>query len=158
MSVAVSVGIAVGANLGDPERAVRAAIARLDALPGTRLVRASKLYRTAPWGVAEQPDFVNAVALVETTLSPHALLAQLMEEERRAGRVRRERWGPRVLDLDLLFHGDTRLDEPSLKLPHPGIAERAFVLEPLAEIAPEWRHPVSGRTAGEMLAALAGTS
>lgn len=151
----VTAGIGIGANLGDPEAAVRAAIARLGALPRTRFVRASRPIRTEPYGVTDQPEFVNAVAIVETELSPRELLEALLEDERRAGRVRRERWGPRVLDLDLLWYGELVIDEPGLTLPHPGIAERTFVLEPLAEIASEWSHPVTGLGVHEMLSVLA---
>ncbi len=151
----VTAGIGIGANLGDPEQAVWDAIAWLRTLePGTRLVRASSPLWTAPWGKTDQPDFVNAVAIVETELPPRALLDVLLAKEASVGRVRTETWGPRVLDLDLLWWGDAVLDEAGITLPHPGIAERAFVLDPLAEIAPEWRHPRTGKTAAEMLVEL----
>jgi 2-amino-4-hydroxy-6-hydroxymethyldihydropteridine diphosphokinase len=146
--------IAIGANLGDPELAVRAAIDWLRHHPDWRLVRASRLRRTEPWGVVDQPEFVNAVALVDTSWPPREVLNALFEHERFAGRVRRTRWGPRELDLDLLWMDDVILDEPGLTLPHPRIPERPFVLEPLAEIAPEWRHPQTSMSAREMLDAL----
>ncbi len=144
--------IALGSNLGDSATLVREAMAALGRLPGTRLVAASGLYLTPPWGVTEQPPFVNAVAGVETTLAPKALLDALLETERAFGRVRGgERWGPRTLDLDLLLHGDRVLDEDGLTLPHPRLAERAFVLLPLAEIAPTLDIPGKG-TVADLLA------
>ena len=133
-----------------------AALPALAALPGTALLSHSRLYRTPAWGRTDQPDFVNAVAAVRTTLEPRALLAGLLAVERRFGRDRgaeTDRWGPRVLDLDLLLHGDAVLDEPGLALPHPRLHERAFVLVPLAEIAPALTVPGRGRVA-DLLAAV----
>lgn len=130
--------VGLGGNLGDPAAEVRKALAALDGLPATRMLRHSRLYRTAPWGVTAQPAFVNAVAELATRLEPRALLRQLLAIERRQGRRRDERrWGPRLIDLDLLVLGDLALDEPGLVLPHPHLAERAFVLAPLAELDPE---------------------
>jgi len=130
----------------------------LGRLPGTRLLRASRLYRTPAWGVTAQPDFVNAVAMIETTLAPTALLQELLRIERDAGRDRladgSDRWGPRTLDLDLLLYGDAVIDVPGLSVPHPHMHERAFVLVPLLEIAPDARIP--GRAAvADALAAMA---
>ena len=123
--------VGLGANLGDREAAIRAAAA---ALPATRL---STIRETEPWGYADQPPFLNAVAEVETNLSPRALLERLLEIERSLGRRRGgPRWGPRTIDLDLLLFGAQTIDEPGLIVPHPRLAERAFVLEPLAELAP----------------------
>ena len=123
--------VGLGANLGDREAAIRAAAA---ALPATRL---STIRETEPWGYADQPPFLNAVAEVETDLSPRALLERLLEIERSLGRRRGgPRWGPRTIDLDLLLFGAQTIDEPGLIVPHPRLAERAFVLEPLAELAP----------------------
>lgn len=137
--------VGLGANLGDPVAQVRAALRDLDAIDATRLVRASSLYRSAPWGGVEQPAFINAVAEVETRLAPRELLDALLAIEQRHGRIRDgNRWGPRTLDLDLLVHGDRRIDEHGLLLPHPHLAERAFVLVPLAEIAPDLRVPGVG--------------
>ena len=137
--------VALGANLGEAETTVRAAIAALGRLPGTQLVAASSLYRTAPLEVPEpQPDYINAVARLATTLTPHALLDELLALEARFGRVRPYRWAPRALDLDLLLYGDVVLDTPRLTLPHPRLHRRAFVLEPLALLAPEFVDPVSG--------------
>jgi 2-amino-4-hydroxy-6-hydroxymethyldihydropteridine diphosphokinase len=128
--------IGIGSNAGDPEANVRHAFERL-AETGTVIARSS-LYRTAPWGVTGQPDFVNAAALVDTALDPHGLLAALKRIEADAGRVTTFRWGPRVLDLDILAYGDVRLDGPELTVPHARLRERAFVLVPLAEIDPRY--------------------
>ncbi|WP_426664676.1 2-amino-4-hydroxy-6-hydroxymethyldihydropteridine diphosphokinase [Rhodanobacter aciditrophus] len=139
--------IALGGNLGDPRRQLLDAVDALAHLPGTRLLRRSSLYRTPPWGVLEQPSFVNAAALLETTLAPHALLDALLAIEQNAGRVRAERNGPRTLDLDLLHMEGVRLDDERLTLPHPRIAERAFVLLPLNDLAPDLLLPGQGRVA-----------
>ena len=148
--------IGLGGNLGDAATTLRQAIEALGALPGTRLLRASRLYRTPAWGLTAQPDFINAVAVVETTLAPGALLDHLLAIERRFGRVRvdGERWGPRTLDLDLLLHGDATIDEPGLRVPHPHLHERAFALLPLAEIAPEAEIPGIGMV-GKLAAGMA---
>lgn len=129
--------IGIGANLGVPASTVRRAIAAIGSVPDTRMVVASSLYRTAPVGYLDQPDFVNAVAEVETCLDPVALLDQLLLIEARFGRERGARNAPRTLDLDLLLYGNRQLQSPQLTLPHPRMAERAFVLVPLAEIAPD---------------------
>lgn len=139
--------IALGANLGDPASTVRAAFAALAELPGSRLVRSSSLYRTAPVGITEQPEFVNAAAELATGLEPEALLDALLAVEQVFGRVRAERNGPRTLDLDLLLYDDLQLDLPRLTLPHPRLHLRAFVLQPLAEIAPELQLPGRGSVA-----------
>jgi len=145
--------IALGANLDDPAAQVRAGFAALAALPQTRLTARSALYRSAPVGYAEQPDFVNAVAAVETGLAPRALLDALLAVERAHGRVRAMPNGPRTLDLDLLLYGDLQLREPGLTIPHPRMHERAFVLVPLAEIAPACVVPGRGAVA-ELLRAI----
>ncbi|MGB3270383.1 MAG: 2-amino-4-hydroxy-6-hydroxymethyldihydropteridine diphosphokinase [Rhodanobacter sp.] len=136
--------VALGSNLGEPRRQVLDALDTLAGLPGTRLLQRSPLYRTPPWGVLDQPPFINAVAELETTLSPDALLQHLLAIEQRAGRVRAERNGPRTLDLDLLHVEGVRRHDPALTLPHPRLAERAFVLLPLADIAPDLRLPGQG--------------
>lgn len=134
--------VGLGSNLDDPPARVRAALAALGTLPGTRLELASRLYRSAPLGGAAQPDYCNAVAALLTQLDAPALHGQLRMLEQRLGRQPRpERWGPRVIDLDLLAHGDTRLPGPALVLPHPGIAARAFVLFPWRELAPGFEVP-----------------
>jgi 2-amino-4-hydroxy-6-hydroxymethyldihydropteridine diphosphokinase len=128
--------VGIGANLGDPAAQVRAAIDALAALPETRLVAASSLYRTAPVGYTAQPDFVNAAVLLETGLGPRALLGELARIEAAAGRARQFRNAPRTLDLDLLVYGDETLAEPGLAVPHPRLHERAFALAPLVELDP----------------------
>jgi len=137
--------IGIGSNLDDPERQVRAAIDALMRLPRTTFGRASRLYRTAPWGRTDQPAFVNAAAALSTELPPRELLDALLAIERKHGRQRAgERWGPRVIDLDILVYGDARIDEPGLHVPHPHIGERAFVLLPLADLDPELEIPGLG--------------
>jgi 2-amino-4-hydroxy-6-hydroxymethyldihydropteridine diphosphokinase len=129
--------VGIGSNLDDPRAQVVRAIAELGQVPHTRLVRSSSLYRSAPVGYADQPDFINAVAQLETGLPAERLLAELQDIEQRHGRKRSFRNAPRTLDLDLLLFGDARLSSPQLTVPHPRMHERAFVLEPLLEIAPQ---------------------
>ena len=131
--------IGLGANLGDAAGSVRAAIDALVGLPGTALQAVSRFYRTPAWGVTAQPDFINAVAVLETELEARSLLDALLAIEREHGRVRvdGERWGPRTLDLDLLLYGDAVIDAPGLRVPHPHLHERAFALLPLLEIWPD---------------------
>jgi 2-amino-4-hydroxy-6-hydroxymethyldihydropteridine diphosphokinase len=147
--------VGLGANLGDAPAAVLAAIGSLVRLPDTRLVRASRLYRTPAWGVTAQPDFINAVAMLDTGRDPLALLDDLLSIERDAGRDRSAatRWGPRALDLDLLLYGERVIDMPGLRVPHPHLHERAFVLVPLVEIAPDVGIPGIG-SARDRLAAM----
>lgn len=137
--------IALGANLGDPAATVRAAIQALRELPAVAFVAASSLYRTAPVGLKHQPDFINAVAELATDIPPPELLDALFGIEARFGRSRSVRNAPRTLDLDLLLYGDETSDDPHLTLPHPRLHERAFVLAPLAEIAPQLVIPGHGR-------------
>ena len=138
--------VGVGSNLADPQAQVSRAIEALAGLPSTRLVAQSPLYRTAPFGDVIQPPFVNAVAGLLTRLSPEDLLAALRALEKELGREPpRERWGPRVIDLDLLVVGAEQRDTAALKLPHPGIGERDFVLYPLADLAPDLDVPGLGR-------------
>ena len=139
--------IALGANLGDPQAMVRNAIAALDALPDTRLIRASSLYRTEPVGLKAQPDFINAVAAIRTTLAPQDLLCELQNLEATHGRVRSIPNAPRTLDLDILLYADQVINTPTLTLPHPRMRLRAFVLAPLAEIAPKLQIPGRGSLA-----------
>ena len=136
MRAPVTAFVGIGANLGDAQATVRGAIAALGRLPHTRLVAASRLYRSAPVD-AGGPDFINAVAQVETALTAPQLLAQLQQLEQDAGRERPYRNAPRTLDLDLLLFGNGRIASPALTVPHPRLAERAFVLLPLHELAPE---------------------
>lgn len=150
--------VGLGSNLGDGVDTLNAALRSLAELPGTRVLRASSLYRTAAWGVTAQPDFTNAVAMLATTLPPKELLAAMLGIERAAGRVRREdgsdRWGARTLDLDLLLYGDQQIDAPGLRVPHQHLHERAFALVPLVEIAPTATIPGVG-LARDALARLA---
>ena len=153
MTSAVRAVIALGSNIEDPERQVRRAFDEIAALPATRLLAKSRLYRTEPVGYREQPMFVNACALVETALAPRALLDNLLALERRHGRVREMRNGPRTLDLDIVVYGDGKVDEPGLTIPHPRAHERRFVLEPLVDVWPE--APIAGQgTAKDLLARL----
>ncbi|WP_426688467.1 2-amino-4-hydroxy-6-hydroxymethyldihydropteridine diphosphokinase [Rhodanobacter ginsengiterrae] len=142
--------VALGSNLGDPRQQVLDAMEALAQLPATRLVQRSHLYRTPPWGVLEQPPFINAVVELDTELSPRLLLDALLAIELRAGRVRAERNGPRTLDLDLLHVDGVVLDDPQLSLPHPRLAERAFVLLPLCDIAPTLRPSGQDTVAGQL--------
>ena len=138
--------VALGSNLAEPVRQVARAFAALAALPGTRLMLRSSAYRSRPMGPVEQPDFVNAAAALLTQLDPATLLRELKALETRLGREAPVvRWGPRLIDLDLVVYGQTRCSEAALTLPHPGIAERDFVLVPLAEISPSLDVPGVGR-------------
>lgn len=139
--------IALGSNLAEPEAQIKQALAALAQLPQTHLRAQSALYRSTPVGYAAQPDFINAVALVETGLNAHDLLQSLLGIERDFGRVRDFRNAPRTLDLDLLLYGDLMFHEVGLTLPHPRMHERAFVLLPLLEIAPDCTIPGKGRAA-----------
>ena len=143
----LSAHVGLGSNLDDPEHHVRQALRELAELPGTRLVAYSSLYRTAPVGKLDQPDFVNAVALLGTALSPRDLLKELLALEARHGRERVERNGPRTLDLDLLLLGDRVIREPGLEVPHARMHERAFVLLPLVEVSPDAVIPGRGNVA-----------
>ena len=136
--------VALGANIDDPVQQISAGFAALAALPGTRVVARSSLYRSAPVGYADQPDFINAVATIETTLAPHDLLEALLAIERAHGRVRAFPNAPRTLDLDIVLYGDMTVHEPGLTIPHARMLERAFVMVPLAEIAPDAMVPGHG--------------
>ena len=153
-SHATTAYIALGSNLGDRERTLRSAIAALRQLGSLEAI--SSLYETAPVGPVEQPDFLNAVVALRTALPPQQLMTALLRIEHQHGRDRSASVpkGPRTLDLDLLSYGDVVMETPTLTLPHPSIAERRFVLAPLLEIAPQWRHPASGKTAANLLSEL----
>jgi 2-amino-4-hydroxy-6-hydroxymethyldihydropteridine diphosphokinase len=131
--------VGVGGNVGEVETTIEEAMWALDSLPQTSIRAQSRLYRTPPWGNTDQPPFLNAVVELQTRLAPRVLLNLLLDIETRFGRNRDEgeKWGPRELDLDLLVFGDEQIDEPGMHLPHPHLHERAFVLVPLAEIAPD---------------------
>ena len=142
---AVTAYLGLGANLQDPAAQVRRALDELHSLPQSRLLSHSPLYKSPPLGPSDQPDYVNAVAALQTGLEPLALLTELRAIELRHGRRRDgSRWGPRTLDLDLLLYGERVLDTPELTLPHPGLHERAFVLYPLFDVAPELEVPGRG--------------
>ncbi|HVP14661.1 MAG TPA: 2-amino-4-hydroxy-6-hydroxymethyldihydropteridine diphosphokinase [Terriglobales bacterium] len=138
--------VGLGSNLGEREAMIRLALDDLARLPSTKLVRASSLYDTEPVGDVDQPNFLNAVAQLETDLTARQLLWNLLLIERRLGRVRTRPWGPRTIDLDLLLFGDQIVDEPDLRIPHPEILRRSFVLVPLVELDPLLVHPVTGET------------
>ena len=144
---AVTAYIGLGGNLGDPRAAIGHACDALDALPETRLVARSHDYRSAPVGVTGQPDYINAVACIETALSPSDLLAAMLRIESDVGRTRDYHMSPRTLDLDLLLYARERIDAPHLHVPHPRMHLRAFVLEPLAELAPDLHIPGAGALA-----------
>ena len=138
--------IGLGSNLGERESMIRQALEAISLLPETDLTRASSLYDTEPVGDVDQPNFLNAVAEVETDLAPMQLLWNLQLIEKRLGRERTRRWGPRVIDLDLLLYGDEVIEEETLRVPHPELTRRAFVLVPLVELEPLLVHPGTGET------------
>ncbi|MCC3407769.1 MAG: 2-amino-4-hydroxy-6-hydroxymethyldihydropteridine diphosphokinase [Microcoleus sp. PH2017_10_PVI_O_A] len=142
--------IALGSNLGDSLATLKSAIATLNNTPEIAVKSHSSWYQTAPVG-PPQPDYINACAILEVALEPQQVLATLLEVEIKFNRIRREKWGPRTLDLDLLLYDDLILETPTLTVPHPRMTERAFVLVPLAEIAPDWVHPVTKSAIGQLL-------
>ena len=129
--------LSLGGNIGNPRRALTAAMRLIAANPQTRVVKASCLYRTPPWGELRQPDFLNAAAEIATELAPHSLLRMCLEIEEKLMRIRSEKWGPRSIDIDILTYDNTAVRQTGLEIPHPRMLDRAFVLIPLAEIAPE---------------------
>ncbi|AOO83718.1 2-amino-4-hydroxy-6-hydroxymethyldihydropteridine diphosphokinase [Bosea vaviloviae] len=146
--MAIEAALGLGGNLGDPVAAFAAALEALEHQPTIRLMRLSSVWRTAPWGKLDQPEFLNMAVLIETDLPADELLALCLSVERENGRERSERWGPRTLDIDILSYGDVEIDQPGLQVPHPRLAERAFALAPLAEIAPMLA--IGGQTAAEL--------
>ncbi len=141
--------VGLGANLGDRHANIQTALSKLADSPEVEIIHSSSLYETTPVGVTDQPDFLNTVAAVRTMLPPRGLLAALLHIENQMGRARNLRWGPRVIDLDLLLYGDQQIQSPGLTVPHPRLRERAFVLVPLAEIAPDLRLPGDDKKVGE---------
>ena len=136
--------IGLGSNLADPVDQVKTAIGNLQSLPDSQLIAWSSLYASPPMGPQDQPDYINAVAEIETALSAHKLLDTLQAIEQQQGRIRKRHWGERTLDLDVLLYGQNEIDDERLQIPHPGISLRAFVLYPLAEIAPNLKIPKAG--------------
>ncbi len=153
MKSEVKCAIALGSNLGDSRTILAEALATLAAIPEIRLLARSSWYQTKAVG-PPQPDYINSCALLQVEISPQSLLETLLATEAQFGRVRRERWGARSLDLDLLLYDDLILDTPNLTLPHPRMRERAFVLVPLVEIAPNWVEPVSGKVIAQLVQAV----
>ncbi|HHX64584.1 MAG TPA: 2-amino-4-hydroxy-6-hydroxymethyldihydropteridine diphosphokinase [Chloroflexi bacterium] len=151
-----TVYIGLGANLGDREANIREALRRM-ADARMRILAVSPLYETEPWGITDQPRFLNGACAIETDLSPEELLDTLKKIEADMGRVRTVRNGPRPIDLDILLYDDRRIETPRLKVPHPGIVERNTVLVPLVDIAPDLKHPLTGRTMTDHLADLGPT-
>ncbi|GEP80497.1 2-amino-4-hydroxy-6-hydroxymethyldihydropteridine diphosphokinase [Staphylococcus carnosus] len=133
--------LGLGSNVGDREHQLKEALRLLDAQQGIKVTRVSSLYETAPVGYVEQPDFLNLCAEIETDLTPQAVLKNGLDIEQQLHRVRKERWGPRTLDIDILLYGNKIIEDQDLSIPHPRMAERAFVLIPLQEIAPEAINP-----------------
>ena len=148
----ISVAVALGSNLGDRERYLRDAVAAL--VPFIAGLRISSFYETDPVGVGDQPQFLNAVAVGTTTLSPRLLVRKLLDIEAELGRTRPHPGAARTLDLDLILYGNEIIEERDLIVPHPRFRDRRFVLEPLAEIAPEWIDPVTGRSSRQLLSVL----
>ncbi|MDF0551842.1 2-amino-4-hydroxy-6-hydroxymethyldihydropteridine diphosphokinase [Kamptonema sp. UHCC 0994] len=146
----IKAAIALGSNLGDSLATLQGAIETLNNTPGITVKSCSNWYQTAPVG-PPQPDYINACAILETNLEPQQLLETLLEIEAKFGRQRREKWGPRTIDLDLLLYDRLILETPPLVLPHPGMIARAFVLVPLAEIASDWVHPVKEMAIAELV-------
>jgi 2-amino-4-hydroxy-6-hydroxymethyldihydropteridine diphosphokinase len=147
----VQVFISLGSNLGDREKNLRTAIALIAELENSLLVKISGFYSTAAWGKSDQPDFLNAVIEIHTSQPPGMLMKNLLKLENEMGRRRDHRWGPRLIDLDILFYGDQICRTETLIIPHPEMHKRKFVLVPLQELAAEFIHPVSGKKVSEML-------
>jgi 2-amino-4-hydroxy-6-hydroxymethyldihydropteridine diphosphokinase len=147
-----TVYLAFGSNLGDRGHNIQSAITQLERL-GVKMIRSSKLYETEPVGKTDQPEFYNLVAEFHTTQSPGDLVLHIHSVERALKRVRKEKWGPRTIDIDVLFYGDQVIDLPGLNVPHPRIQERNFVLIPLNEIAPDFAHPIYKKSVRELLKA-----
>jgi 2-amino-4-hydroxy-6-hydroxymethyldihydropteridine diphosphokinase len=149
------IALGLGSNLGDRVATIRQAV-RLLKDRGISISKVSRFYETPPWGLVDQPAFVNAVGLGATSLKPQDVLRTCKKIEADLGRVRRDRWGPREIDVDLLWYNDEVIGDPDLEVPHPRLHERAFVLVPLEDVAPDWRHPTLGMTASQLLESVPG--
>ncbi|MGB4304512.1 MAG: 2-amino-4-hydroxy-6-hydroxymethyldihydropteridine diphosphokinase [Syntrophomonadaceae bacterium] len=146
--------IALGSNLGRKRDNIARAIQLIAALPGVKSNKSSSLYETEPWGKTDQEKFLNQVIAVETSLKPAELLRELQNIEIKMGRQRKEKWGPRIIDLDILLYGNEVMDDPHLTIPHPHLRQRLFVLVPLAEIGADLQFPEDGATVEEVLSSV----
>lgn len=140
----------LGTNLGDREEILTSAREKIETQAG-KIIKTSAIYSTAPWGIEDQPDFLNQTLLIETSFNPLQLLETLQPFEHEAGRIRKEKWGPRLLDIDILYYDNEIIDLPSLKIPHLFMAQRRFTLVPLADISPDWVHPVLKKNVVQLL-------
>lgn len=146
--------VGLGANLGAREETLKRAVKMLNTESGIAVVAASSVYETAPVGVVDQPYFLNAVLKIDTELPAQILLDRLLDLEQKFGRVRKTKWGPRILDLDILLYGDAVINQPGLQVPHPHLHKREFVLAPLCDLAPDLHHPLSGKSFLSLAASL----
>ncbi len=151
----VTAYLGLGANLGDRQGTLKQALKELSLLPTIEVIAVSSFYQTAPVGLTDQPDFLNAAAAIRTTLTAQELLAQVLQLEQQMGRVRTVRWGPRTIDIDILAFGSEAIDLPGLTVPHPRLEERAFAMVPLTEIAPDLYLPGQNKSVREKAALLA---
>jgi len=150
MAVIRTVYFGLGSNLGDRSTALNLALKALSANFGKPIARSS-IYQTAAWGLTDQPDFFNQVVAFRTGKSPSVILERILIIEKKLGRIRRTKWGPRTIDIDILFYGNIKVNSPGLDIPHPRIEERRFVLAPLVEIAADFIHPSNGKNLQELL-------